>query len=69
MFLFDRPDESVRVLQAWRDAAELVSVRWAEFVLAEPQTCRSRFAAYIAALDAEEAAAIEIGDLAGLKAT
>jgi len=22
MFLFDRPDETVRVLQAWREAAE-----------------------------------------------
>ena len=68
MFLFDRPDDSVQVLQAWRDAAELVSVRWAAFGQAEPQTRRSRFAAYVAALDAEEAAAVEIADLAGLRA-
>jgi hypothetical protein len=37
MFLFDRPDETARVLQAWREAAE-------------------------------EAAAVEIADLAGLRA-
>ena len=37
MFLFDRPDETVRVLQAWRDAAE-------------------------------DAAALEIADLDGLRA-
>jgi hypothetical protein len=68
MFLFDRPDESIRMLQAWREADEVVSVRWAACVQPEPQTRQWRFVAYVAALDAEEAAAVEIAVLAGLRA-
>lgn len=68
MFLFDLSDASARALEAWREAEELVSVRWAAFLQADPQTRRWRFSAYIAALDAEEAAAGEIADLAALRA-
>jgi hypothetical protein len=67
MFLVDRRDESAQTLAAWAEAAELMPVRWAAFVQAEPQTRRWRFAAYVAALDAEEAA-VEIADLAVLRA-
>jgi hypothetical protein len=58
MFLSDRsgPD----ALERWREAAELVSARWATFVEAEPVTRRWAFASYVAALDAEEAAAAEV---------
>lgn len=68
MFLFDRPDESARALGAWREAEELVSLRWAAFLQADPQTRQCRFASYVAALDAEQAAAGEIADLAALGA-
>jgi hypothetical protein len=60
MFLTDRPGPHARALEAWRDAANLVSVRWAAFVDAEPMTRQWAFASYLAALDAEEAAAVEL---------
>jgi hypothetical protein len=44
-------------LEAWREAAELVSTRWTMFVEADAPERRRAFASYIAALDAEEAAA------------
>jgi hypothetical protein len=50
-------------LDAWRIAAELVWTRWEAFVDA-PRDIRARaFAAYLAALDAEAAAAGEIANL------
>jgi hypothetical protein len=60
MFLFERRAPSQRAFAAWREAAELVSARWTLFVEAEPEERRGAFASYIAALDAEEAAAARI---------
>ena len=47
----------------WREAADLVSSRWRTYVDSEPVGRRFAFASYMAALDAEEAAA---ADMAGL---
>ena len=47
----------------WREAADLVSSRWRTYVDSEPVGRGFAFASYIAALDAEEAAA---ADMAGL---
>jgi hypothetical protein len=44
-------------LEAWREAAELVRVRWRAFVAAGAASRSQAFAVYVAALDAEEAAA------------
>jgi hypothetical protein len=60
MFVIDRIDPRARALEAWRDAEDLVSARWDAFVEAEPETRRWAFASYVAALDAEEAAASEL---------
>jgi hypothetical protein len=46
--------------EAWRDAASLVTARWQLFLEAEPTSRALAFAAYVAALDAEEAAAVEM---------
>lgn len=50
-------------LMEWREAAELVSSRWQRYVDAEPEGRAFAFASYLSALDAEEAAAAEIGAL------
>ena len=60
MFLSDGGGPEARALEVWHEAASLVSLRWAAFVAAEPVTRRFAFASYIAALDAEEAAAAEL---------
>lgn len=49
-----------RPLEAWRAAARLVWTRWEVFLDAPPETRAGAFAAYLAALDAEAAAAAEI---------
>jgi hypothetical protein len=48
----------------WREAANLVSMRWQRFLEAEPEGRQWAFASYVAALDAEEAAAAEMAALA-----
>jgi hypothetical protein len=53
-----------QALDVWRDAANLVSTRWQLFVEADPDGRQWAFASYVAALDAEEAAAAEIAALA-----
>src|SRR5690348_4169160 len=50
-------------LDAWREAAGLVSTRWQLFLEAGPEGRRWAFASYVAALDAEEAAAAEMAAL------
>jgi hypothetical protein len=50
---------------AWRDAARLVSIRWALFLRAEASYRAFAFESYLAALDAEEAAAAELALAAG----
>jgi hypothetical protein len=52
-----------RAHEAWRDAASLVATRWQLFREAEPTSRAVAFAAYLAALDAEEAAAEEMAGL------
>jgi hypothetical protein len=59
MFLSDRGAPQAAALERWREAASLVSLRWAAFVAAERVTRQWAFAFYVAALDAEEAAAAE----------
>ena len=49
-----------RALETWREAASLVSTRWHAFLDAEPETRKWAFASYLAALDAEEAAAADV---------
>jgi hypothetical protein len=53
-----------QALDAWRDAADLVGIRWHEFLDADAESRRWAFALYVAALDAEEAAATKLAALA-----
>ena len=55
----------VRALDAWREAADLVWHRWSIYLAVEPEARTFAFASYMAALDAEQAAAAEIAALAG----
>jgi len=47
-------------LDMWRDAELLVQLRWDDFLVADRASRRGAFAAYVAALDAEAAAAGEL---------
>jgi hypothetical protein len=49
-----------RAVETWREAAGLVATRWQVFLEAEPESRAWAFASYVAALDAEEAAAAEV---------
>ena len=53
-----------QALEAWREAADLVGIRWHAFLEAESDSRQWAFALYVAALDAEEAAAAELSALA-----
>jgi hypothetical protein len=53
-----------QALDAWREAANLVSTRWQLFLEAESEGRQWAFASYVAALDAEEAAAAEMARMA-----
>jgi uncharacterized damage-inducible protein DinB len=64
MFTIDRIDPRAEALEVWREAEQLVSTRWDAFLQAEPEARRFIFASYVAALDAEEAAATELASLA-----
>ncbi len=55
-------------LDGWRNAAKLVWTRWEAFLDAPRDTRARAFAAYLAALDAEAAAAAEIADLPTVRA-
>jgi hypothetical protein len=50
----------VRALDTWRDAERLVHVRWDSFLGANRAARPGAFAAYLAALDREAAAADEL---------
>jgi len=50
-------------LETWRAAESRVAARWQSFLEAEPETRRWAFASYVAALDAEEAAASDLDAL------
>jgi hypothetical protein len=51
-------------LEGWRSAEALVRARWAEYRAARREDRPGAFAAYTAALDAEAAAARELGSMA-----
>jgi len=68
MFFIDRVNPEAQALDEWREAADLVRVRWATFLEADAQTRRWAFASYVAALDAEEAAARELSTQSALLA-
>ena len=57
-----------RALETWREAASVVSLRWKVFLEAEPARRPLAFGSYMAALDAEEAAAAEIAVLSDVTA-
>jgi hypothetical protein len=52
-----------QALNVWREAANLVATRWQIFLEAEPEGRQWAFASYVAALDAEDAAAAEMAAL------
>jgi hypothetical protein len=58
----------LRALETWREAASLVATRWQNFLDAEPESRAFAFASYVAALDAEEAAAADMAALASIVA-
>ena len=51
-----------RALDTWRGAELLVHLRWDTFLVADRASRRGAFAAYVAALDAEAAAAGELAN-------
>jgi hypothetical protein len=51
-----------RALDAWRDSELTVRERWDAFLVADGASRRDAFAAYMAALDAEAAAAGDLAD-------
>ncbi len=55
--------DRARALEAWREAESLVAARWQNFLDAEPDSRTFAFASYVAALDAEEAAAADMAAL------
>jgi hypothetical protein len=57
------PHPRVQALETWREAASLVRIRWQAFLEAEASSASRAFASYVAALDAEEAAAAEMAAL------
>jgi len=57
-----------RALEAWREAADLVRVRWQVFLEADAESRSGAFASYVAALDAEEAAATDMAVLSEMAA-
>jgi hypothetical protein len=50
-------------LERWRDTADVVATRWRIFLEAEKGGRTWAFASYVAALDAEEAAAADLAAL------
>lgn len=52
-----------RALDAWRDAELVVQWQWDVFLVTDRASRRGAFAAYVAALDIESAAAGEFADL------
>ena len=52
-----------QALDTWRETAELVATHWHAFLEADDASRAQAFASYVAALDAEEAAAAELAAL------
>jgi hypothetical protein len=57
-----------RALEAWQEAEDLVKVRWQAFLQADAESRSWTFASYVAALDAEEAAAAGMAMLSQMAA-
>lgn len=64
--LFSGDSAYVGSLEAWRDAEGDVRARWHQFLAADGGARRFAFAAYVAALDRESAAADELAALVPL---
>ena len=58
-----RASRLARAKTSWRDAARLVALRWDGFLRSEAESRAFAFASYVAALDAEEAAAAALSRL------
>ena len=58
--LFEDVSPAEAALESWRSHAALVRVRWQQFLAADRSTRPGAFAAYVAALDLEAAAADEL---------
>ena len=52
-----------RALETWREAESLVATRWQNFLDSEAESRAFAFASFVAALDAEEAAATDLAAL------
>jgi hypothetical protein len=52
------------VRTTWRDAAKVAAARWEVFLDAEAEVRHFAFTSYVAVLDAEEAAATELAEIA-----
>jgi hypothetical protein len=63
MFREGRSDEQAQAVERWREAARLVSARWRLFLESGAESRQFAFASYVAALDAEEAAADAVAGL------
>jgi hypothetical protein len=61
--LFGEDSAHAGALEAWRDAEGDVRARWHQFLAADGEARRFAFAAYVAALDLEAAAADELAAL------
>ena len=58
--MFEDLSPAMHALESWRSAAALVRVRWQQFLAADRSTRPGAFAAYVAALDVEAAAADQL---------
>jgi hypothetical protein len=61
-----RASRVARARASWRDAARLVALRWDGFLRSEAESRAFAFASYVAALDAEEAAAAALSGVLDL---
>jgi hypothetical protein len=60
LFRMDVPLNQAHLLDTWRDRELLVQTRWDDFLAADRASRSGAFAAYVAALYAEAAAADEL---------
>ena len=61
--LFSEDSAYAGAVEAWRDAEDRVRDRWDQFLAADREASRFAFAAYVAALDLEAAAADDLAAL------
>ena len=61
-------DPRMEALNVWRTAERLVAARWDQYTTADHSEAPAAFSAYMAALDAEEAAAGDLRQLSLRKA-